>query len=169
MKKPLLSGVLVLTLAALFALVGCNTSTKKKDFIPTVARFYLEAKEGDAFASVTLPVSGVQIAVNNKPMVTEYDFTRVELAQSDLGQFMVFSLTGDAARDLYRTTGTNQGKRLVLFINDKPVGARMIDRAFNTGTIAVFAALPDDILPELVKNLNGTSIDLQKKIAKANN
>jgi hypothetical protein len=167
MKKPLLSVILVLTFAALFAAAGCNSS-KKKDFVPTVARFYLEAKEGDAFASVTLPVSGVQVAVNNKPIVTEYDFTSVELAQSDLGRFMIFSLTGEAARDIYRTTGSNQGKRLVLFINDKPVGARMIDRAFNSGSIAVFAALPEEMLPELVKNLNGTSIDLQKKIAKAN-
>jgi hypothetical protein len=166
MKKPLLS-VIFLTLAALFAVAGCNTSTKKKDFTPTVARFYLEAKEGDAYASVTLPVSGVQITVNNKPTVTEYDFTRVELAQSDLGRFIVFSLTADAARDVYRTTGSNQGKRLVLFVNDKPVGARMITGAFNTGTIAVFAALPDETLPELVKNLNGTSVDLQEKIAKA--
>jgi hypothetical protein len=166
MKKPLLP-VIFLTLAALFAVAGCNTSTKKKDFTPTVARFYLEAKEGDAYASVTLPVSGVQITVNNKPTVTEYDFTRVELAQSDLGRFIVFSLTSDAARDVYRTTGSNQGKRLVLFVNDKPVGARMITGAFNTGTIAVFAALPDETLPELVKNLNGTSVDLQEKIAKA--
>jgi len=167
MKKPLLSVILALTFAALFAAAGCNTSTKKKDFVPTVARFYLEATEGDAFASVTLPVSGVQIAVNNKPIVTEYDFTGVDLAQSDLGRFLVFSLTGEAARDVYRTTGSNQGKRLVLFINDKPVGARMINGAFNTGTIAVFAALPDEVLPELVKNLNGTSVDLQKKIEKA--
>jgi len=167
MKKPLLSVFLVLAFAALFAGSGCNTSTKKKDFVPTVARFYLEATEGDAFASVTLPVSGVQIAVNNKPIVTEYDFTGVDLAQSDLGRFLVFSLTGEAARDVYRTTGNNQGKRLVLFINDKPVGARMINGAFNTGTIAVFAALPDEVLPELVKNLNGTSVDLQKKIEKA--
>jgi hypothetical protein len=166
MKKPLLS-VIFLTLAALFAVAGCNTSTKKKDFTPTVARFYMEAKEGDAYAPVTLPVSGVQIAVNNKPTVTEYDFTRVELAQSDLGRFIVFSLTADATRDVYRTTGNNQGKRLVLFVNDKPVGARMITGAFNTGTIAVFAALPDETLPELVKNLNGTSVDLQEKIAKA--
>ena len=116
----------------------------------TVARFLIEASEGDTFASVTLPVSGVQIAVNNKPAVTEFDFTGVQLAHADLGDFLVFSLTGDAARDVYRLTGNNQGKRLVLFINGKPVGARMIDRAFNTGAIAIFVAIPDDLLPDLV-------------------
>jgi hypothetical protein len=63
-------------------------------------------------------------------------------------------------------TGSNQGRRLVLFINGQPVGARVIDGAFNTGSIAVYPELPDEVLPKLVKNLNGTSADLQKKIAK---
>ncbi len=157
----------IITLGSLWAVVGCNTSSKKKDYDTTVARFLIEANEREAFATVTLPISGVQIAVNAKPIVTEFDYTGVSLAQSDLGKFLVFSLTADAARDVYRVTGNNQGKRLVLFINDKPVGARVIDGAFNTGSIAVFAALPDEMLPELVKNLDGTSVELQKKIAKA--
>ena len=91
----------------------------------------------------------------------------MQLAHADLGDFLVFSLTQDASRDVYRLTGNNQGKRLVLFINDKPVGARMIDRAFNTGAIAIFVAIPDDLLPALVKNLNATSVDIQKEIEKA--
>jgi len=167
MKHPVRFLSVIVSLTALFAVFGCNTSSKKKDYDTMVARFLLEANEREAFATVTLPVSGVQIAINNKPIVTEFDYTGVSLAQSDLGKFLVFNLTADAARDVYRVTGSNQGKRLVLFINDKPVGARMIDGAFNTGSIAVFAALPEEMLPELVKNLDGTSVELQKKIAKA--
>ncbi len=158
--------VFLVVLVTLLAVAGCSSS-KKKNYDTTVARFFMEASEGDAFASVTLPVSGVQIAINNKPVVTEYDFTGVQLAESDLGKFLVFSLTGSATRDVYRITGTNQGKRLVLFINDKPVGARPIDRVFNTGAIAVFVALPEDLLPALVKNLNATSMDLQEQMEKA--
>lgn len=131
-----------------------------------IARFLIEANEREAYSTVTLPISGVQIAVNNKPIISEFDYTGVSLAQSDLGRFLVFSLTADAARDVYRVTGSNQGKRLVLFINNRPVGARMIDGAFNTGSIAVFAALPEETLPELVKNLDGTSVEMQKRIAK---
>jgi len=166
MKSPLKFCSVIFALLGLFAAVGCNTSTKKKDYDTMVARFLIEANERDAFATVTLPVSGVQIAVNNRPVVTEFDFTGVDLAQSDMGRFLVFSLTPEAARDIYRVTGSNQGKRLVLFINGKPVGARVIDGAFNTGSIAVFAAIPDEELPMIVKNLNGTSEELQKKIAK---
>jgi hypothetical protein len=166
MKNPVRFVLALITLGALWAAVGCNTSSKKKDYDTMVARFLIEASEREAFATVTLPISGVQIAVNSKPVVTEFDYTGVSLAQSDLGKFLVFNLTADAARDVYRVTGNNQGKRLVLFINDKPVGARVIDGAFNTGSIAVFPALPDEMLPELVKNLDGTSVELQKKVAK---
>ncbi|CAM2789775.1 hypothetical protein RAHE111665_01285 [Rariglobus hedericola] len=154
-------------LAALLAVAGCNSSTKKmKDEDMVMARFLVEASEGDAFASVTLPVSGVQIVVNNKPVVTEFDYVSVELAKSDLGTFIVFNLTGDASRDVYRFTGNNQGKRLVLFIGGKPVGARMIDRAFNTGSIAVFAAIPEEELPAIVKKMNETAIEIQRRISK---
>ena len=73
MKHPLRFSFLLAVLAAVFAVAGCNTTTKKKNYDTTVARFLIEASEGDTFASVTLPVSGVQIAVNNKPAVTELD------------------------------------------------------------------------------------------------
>ena len=169
MKHPLISSLFILTLAALMAVTGCNSTPKMKDEDMVMARFLLEASEGDAFASVTLPVSGVQITVNNKAMVTEFDFTGVQLAQADLGKFLVFNLTPDASRDVYRMTGNNQGKRLVLFIGGKPVGARMIERPFSTGSIAVFVAIPDDELPALVKKLNETSVELQRRIEKENN
>jgi hypothetical protein len=167
MKHPLRILFFVM-LAALTGLAGCNTPTskKKKDYEPAIARFFLEADERDAFATVTLPVSGVKIAINNKPMLTEFDFTGVQIAQADLGPFLVFSLTGDAARDMYRVTTSNQGRRLVVFINGAPAGARMIDRPFNTGTIAIFVAIPEDVLPKLIKNLDDTSKDLQKQIEK---
>lgn len=169
MKLPRCFSFFVIVLAAMLAIAGCKSSTKKKDFNVTVARFYMEAPEGDAFASVTLPVSGVQIAINSKPVVTEYDFSGVQVAESDLGKFLVFTLTNDATRDVYRVTGSNQGRRLVLFINDKPVGARIIDRVFNTGAISVFAAIPDDVLVKLAKDMNDTSIDIQKQIEKEKN
>jgi hypothetical protein len=167
MKHPIRFFLCIAFFGGLLITAGCNSKTDKKDFETVVARFLIEAEEGDAFATVTLPVSGVQIAVNNRPVVTEFDFTGVQLAKGDLGQFLVFMLTSDATRDVYRVTATNQGKRLVLFINGTAVGARMIDRPFNTGAITVYPAIPDKDLPELVKNLDATSADMQKKLAKA--
>jgi hypothetical protein len=166
MKSFLRIPLLVLGLVSLFVMSGCNSFSKKRDYDPTVARFFLEAAEGDAFASATLPVSGVKIAVNSKPVIAEFDIVHVQLAKSDMGQFLLFQLTPDAARDLYRFTGDNQGRRLVLTINDKAVGARQIDRPFGMGAVATFVEIPDDLLPTLVKNLNGTSDEIQKEIVK---
>lgn len=157
----------VLCAAAVLVFSGCNSKSKKKNFDVMVARFLLEADEGEGYPTVSLPISESKISVNTKPVITEYDFTAVQLAQSDMGKFLVFYLTQEAGRDLYRVTGNNQGKRLVLFINDRPMGARRIERPINTGAITVFAELSEDLLPELVKNLDGTSKDLQEKIEKA--
>lgn len=167
MKHAKLSLLFLLTVAGLAIFAGCNSQTSKKDFKQTFARFFLEAQDGDAFASVTLPVSGVKIAINNKPVVTEFDFSGVQTARSDLGMFLVFSLTPDATRDVVRLTSSNQGKRLVLVIDNVPVGARMIDRPFTSGGIAVFAALPDAELEKLAKDMDATSKDLQKQLEKA--
>ena len=130
------------------------------------ARFFVETSDNDGFASAVLPISGVKISVNSKPIITEFDIVHVDVAKSDMGQFLVFQLTADAARDLYRYTGDNQGRRLVLAINGRALGARLIDHPFSSGAIAIFAEVPDEELPKLVKNLNGTSADIQKQIAK---
>ena len=165
MKFLLRVTLCIFGLLAILTATGCN-NVSKKNYTPEVVRFYLEADAGDAGASATLPLSGVQIALKNKPVIVEVDIVSVQLAKSDMGQFLFFQLTSEASRDLYRLTGNNQGRRLVLTINNNPVGARQIDRPFSSGSIATFVEIPDDLLPELVKNINKTSADLQKELAK---
>jgi len=153
-------------LVTMLAIAGCNSVSSKKDYTPTVARFYAEVPEGDAFAPAVLPISGVRVSVSSKPFITELDIVHVDVATSDMGRYLVFQLTSAAARDLYRFTGDHQGRRMILAINAVPLGARLIDRPFDGGNIAMFAEVPDEQLPELVKNLNATSADIQKEIAK---
>ena len=167
MKHSLLRlPLFVLGLVTAFSLAGCNSVSSKKDYPVNTARFFMEASDGDAYASAVLPISGVKLSVNSKPVVTEFDIVHVDLANSDMGQFLVFQLTPDAARDLYRITGDHQGRRLMLAINGRALGARLIERPFDSGSIAIFAEVPADLLPEMVKNLNLTSADIQKEIAK---
>ncbi|MCX6951549.1 MAG: hypothetical protein NTV51_05100 [Verrucomicrobia bacterium] len=156
MKLPLAS-LLLLGLA----LAGCQSSAAKKDYTPTQARFFLE--EADARAvSVTLPKSGVRIAIGPKPVFTEGDFVNVELMQVDLGKCLLFQFTPAAARDLYRVSGSNQGRRLVLFLNNVPIGARRMEGPLADGAVLVFAEVPDADLPVLVDNLKKTSAEIQR-------
>jgi hypothetical protein len=167
MKTPVLRlSLFLLGLVAVFSAAGCNSPSKKHDYETTATRFFIEANEGDAFASAVLPISGVRVAVSNKPFITELDIVHVDSAASDMGKYLVFQLTPSASRDLYRFTGDNQGKRVIAAINGVALGARQIDRPFDGGYIAIFVEMPDDQLPALIKNLNATCADIQKEIAK---
>ncbi len=128
------------------------------DYSPTLARFFIETPAGTV--GMTLPQSGVQLAVSAKPMITEFDFVDVAVAQVELGRCLMFRLTPAAARDLYRLSVTNQGRRLVLVVNGVPLGARRIDRPLDNGTVLVFAEVADDALPALANNLRKTSAEL---------
>ncbi len=146
----------------LFALMltGCQT-TEKKDYTPTLARFFLE--EADArTVSVSLPQSGVRVTIGPKPVFTEGDVVNVELMQVDLGKCLMFQFTPAAARDLYRVSGSNQGRRLVLFLNNVAVGARRMESPLSEGRVFVFVELEDSALSALVENLKKTSVALQR-------
>ena len=155
--------------AALFllgacALTGCQSATPT-DFTRTVARLFLE-EDSDRSVSATLPRSGVRVMVGPKPVFTEEDIVNVELVQVDLGQCLMFQLTPAATRDLYRVSGSHQGRRLVLFLDGAPLGARRMERPLADGVVLMFAEVPDAELPALVANLRKTSTAIQKAIAR---
>ncbi len=145
---------------------GC-LSTPKTVEAPAVARFVVEAGDGQPGVVLTLPVSGVSVRVQPKPVISEFDVASVAEAQVELGRCLAFRFTPGAARDLYRLSASHLGSRLVLVINGQPVGARVLDRAIDGGVLFIFAELPDDALPALVQDLNRTTAALQAQAAKA--
>ncbi len=151
-------------LGMFLALVGCQSPTRV-DYVPTVARFFLE--EADArTVSVTLPQSGVRVMLGPKPVLTESDIVNVELMQVELGKCLMFQLTPAATRDLYRISGSNQGRRLVLFLNDVALGARRMEGPLAEGRVFVFVEVADTALPALVENLKKTSAAMQRAAAR---
>lgn len=151
------------TLWLLVMLAGC-ASTAQRDFTPMAARLFLETSGGVA---VTLPQSGVTIPVGAQPVVTEFDLSGVEIARVELGDCLLLRLSASAARDLYRMTAANQGRRLVLTVNGEALGARRIDGPMSEGLVLVFVEIPDAKLPELVKNLRATAAEAQRKAEKS--
>lgn len=162
------AGILRLTLVAMVGVyfTGCHSSpAKPRDYTSEVARFFLEAANPEGIP-VVLPLSGVHIAVNSKPVLTEGDILRVELVQVDLGKCLMFQLSPTAARDFYRLSVTHQGRRLVLVVNGVGLGARTIDGPIADGTIFIFAELPEGDLPAFVDNLKKTTVAVQKELAR---
>jgi hypothetical protein len=142
---------------------GCASTEKPKDYVTTVARFFLESGS-DGGVPATLPKSGVTLRLNPQPVITEGDIVKVDLVQVDLGKCLLFHLTPAGVRDFYRLSVTHQGRRLALQLDGVVVGARRIDGPITNGMIFVFVELPDEALPVLVENLRKTSAAVQREI-----
>jgi hypothetical protein len=149
-------------LGAVLALGGCM-SRKEKPAPPLVARFHLELKPGEAGVSLDLPRSGLTIGVQRKPVLVEYDIANAEVAQVELGRCLLVQLRPAAANDLYRLTVSAMGRRLVLLLNDQPVGARRIDQTIADGNLLIFLEVPDEDLPAIVGRLRNTALELAEK------
>lgn len=102
---------------------------------------------------VTLPISGMTMNVYTQPVVLEGDIVNVELARVQMGLGLLIQLSEIGARQLYRVTGSSQGEKLVLFINDQPVGVRVIDAPMQDGQFFTFVEMRDQALIELFPEL----------------
>jgi hypothetical protein len=160
MSRPCL---LLALLAALFT-AGCQSSRHSELDEPLIARFFMEVRPGTPGTVVQLPVSRVILNVNPKPVLTEYDIANVEFGKTtDLGWCLNFQFTPAAARDLYRLSAANQGGRLMLTLNDAPVGVRRLDQPVANGNLLVFLEVPNDQLPPIAERLKRTSAQYAKK------
>lgn len=154
------TAILVLVLGGLAA-PGCrSTAETPPAYAPLVARFFLEARPSEVAVPVTLPRSGVVVGISPKPVLVEYDLVNAEVVQVELGRCLMVQLTPAAARDLYRLSVSAVGRRLVLALNDEPLGARRIEGALSDGMVLIFLEVPDERLPEIVERLRRTSADL---------
>lgn len=143
-------------------LSACNTTGVGFDYETKVARFVVETEQQGAV--ISMPVSGARIRVNPRAVLSEYDIVNVAVADLELGPCLQFTLTRQASMALYRTSVNNLGKLLVLLVNGKPLGLRRMERPISNGIIHMFVEVPDADLPDLAKDLRGTSIEIKNKM-----
>ena len=156
---------LFITFISLGLFVGC-----KKDKLDdlTVPRLMIESRgmsyggiNGDV---VKLPVSGTTISVQSEPVVNEFDILNVDMVKVDLGMALLIQVGGNGARDLYRTSVTNMGSRIVLMVNGNAIGARRIDGAIQDGNFYTFVELDDEELGQLVLDLKDSLVRIQDSL-----
>jgi len=171
MSSPLRAAPLSLLAFALliFAALGsgCSSWTKPPPQPGAYAWFLLEADASQEGFPLVLPVSGVTIRVAPKPVISEFDIVEAAVVEVDLGHCLALRLTGEAARDLYRMSVSKMGKRLVLLVNGRALGARGLDGAIEGGVLFVFVELPDAELHELVREINHFAASIRAAKAKA--
>jgi hypothetical protein len=150
---------IALILGVFLAWAGCQSQSKpeEREVKPIIVRFFLENAPGEEGATLQLPISRVAVAVNPKPVLTEYDIATVNLARLDVGWCLVFQLTPAARRDFYRMTVAVQGRRVVLTLNGQPAGVLRLDQVVSDGNLPIFAEVTDAELPELADRIRKTS------------
>lgn len=153
--------------AAAVAGSGCqSTTTVEEDFEPVIARFAVEATPEISVAEfVTLPQSGVRIPVYPSIGFSELDIANVELVRVDLGLCLLFEFTPEATRTLFRVSGANIGRRLVLSLNGQPIGARLLEGPIADGRLLIFAEMNDEELTDTAVNLKKTARKIQEAVA----
>jgi hypothetical protein len=157
----------ILSLLALLLAAGCAT-TKSGDYQPMLARFFVESNPREGYSdALVLPLSHATVPVDPKPVFSELDIVNVDLVRVDLGLCLRFTLTTEAARDLYRLSVNNLGRRLVLTINNAPFGVRVMDSPLSYGVILIFVEMSDDELDKVAFNLQSTTEDVQKALSKS--
>lgn len=155
----------VAVLAIVLGWSGCQ-STPKADYEPVIPEFYVEVPPQVAGAvSMQLPRSGVQVVVSPRPLLAGADVRNVELVKVDLGLCLLFEFTADGARTLLRLSSSNLGRRLVVTLNGKPFGARLLDGPITDGRLLTFVELADEELTRTAVNLKRTAHEVQTALA----
>lgn len=154
--------------AALAALTSCRHVTAPQPTLSPIApqslprttvtvpvRMFVESAESASV--VSLPQSGVRIAVVDHPIVTETDLIDVELTNAELGRCLMFHLTPEAARRINDVIADGRARRLVVAINDVTLGARRLDQPITNGLLPMFVEVPDAYLPRLLATMKSNA------------
>jgi hypothetical protein len=155
----------LLLLAGGLALAGCGTPNAQTTAAatlnaPLAARVFLEARSGEASATVVLPESGVAVALSPQPVLLETDFADADVAEVEFGRCLLLRLRPAAAADLHRLSVEARGRRLVLALNDEFLGARRLEGALEDGALLIFLEVPDERLPVIAAQVKRTSLAL---------
>ena len=144
---------------------GCKKELSSKDlFLP---RLMIESRGVDyggmKSTTVTLPISGTSINIQDQPLVNELDILNVEMVKVDLGVALLVQVSTQASRALYRGSISNMGGRIVLMVNGNAIGARRIDGAIEDGNFYTFVEVDDEELGKLVFDIKASLASIKRK------
>ena len=160
MPRITLSSLVLLTSIGL--LVACKKDKLEDLSIP---RLMVEARNTNYAATsgekVTLPVSRTTVSIQGDPVVNEFNIQNVEMVKVDMGVALLVQTSGQGARDLYRASVSNMGRRIVFMVNGNAIGARRIDGTIQDGNFYTFVEVDEQELGQLVLDIKETIVELQ--------
>ena len=133
-------------------LVSCRHLAPSSPSPAADLQIFVETGNGPS-EPLELPQSGVRIAAEPKPALTANDIASVDLAQAEFGPCLVFQTTREGTAVLEKLAGEARGRRLVLVVNGRALGARRIDTSFADGRLFFFVEVPAADVAQLVTDL----------------
>ncbi len=140
-----------LLLLCLVALAGCQTAPKM------TLRFHEQVPgvlPENRRRSAEIPRANLRIPVSPFATLTERDVAGAELRETAGGQAVVVRFDPHGALALDEATTRNRGNYLVVFVNDRPVMAWLVDRRLFSGQFILEGDLSDTEAADLVAELN---------------
>lgn len=156
-KNRCLIQAILLTLGAAL-LSSCKTIESRQMRATHLPMFFIEAVGAELrsskMVSIQLPVSASVIQIKPVPTIPAFDIAHVTMAEGEKGIFLQFELKKKARLQLMRICAEYRGRRLVLMLGGRPVGAWRIDCVLDQGMLSTYVEIPDEAIPQLVDAIN---------------
>ncbi len=147
-------------LVVLAGLLGVLASPGCTPFPPKyVVRFYMETRPNypeNWRRQVTLPVTQATYYVHPNPVLIEGDPAGADIAEVPAGKGVLFHFKDREAKTLWQVTAGNIGRRMVLTVNEMPLGVRLIEEPITDGELFMFVELSEKDLPEFMEDLKSS-------------
>ena len=112
---------------------------------------------------VTVPISNLNLVVDPNPTLTERDITEAEIVETAGGAAILVKFNAHGTNKLDQLTTSARGRYIVIFLNDKPIAAWLVDRRLSLGQLLVEAQMSDDEARRIVEALNEQAKKYQAK------
>ena len=107
-----------------------------------------------------------QLAINPYPTLTERDVLAAKLTPTAGGDAVLLKFDAHGANVLAEMTTRMRGQSVVVFVNERPVAAVLVERANATGELLLTGDLTDEQTKLLVDSLN--KVDKKKSTDEKN-
>jgi len=148
--KMTLCGSLVM---ALF--IGCALFHKER--IETTLRIYEEASSAlpaESQQTVEIPHADLKLTVSPYPTLTEQDVQSAELYDTAGGKAVYLRFDPHGTVVLDEMTTRTRGQYVAILINQRPVGAWLVDQRIINGQFLVEGDFTDEEAQKIVDDLN---------------
>ncbi len=131
-------------LLAVLLLNGCESFEKKP---PATLRIYEQVSDAlpDRLTKrVTIPKTNLTLTLSAYPSLTEFRVARAELVETAGGMALLLRFDPHGIMELNELTTRCRGQYLVIFLNNRPVAAWLVDRRLDKGQLLVEGDFTDE-------------------------